>query len=106
MNVSITNDFRLVSDDRNIIVQRRVLVDPTKSPAYDPAKHGTVVREEWRDNGFFPLTTKGLAAAIDCVAFRKVAAEDGEKTLPAFVAEVRRISEELKASYEAILTAN
>lgn len=48
LNIKVTDDYKLTSDGMQIIVQRRHVVDPTKSPIFDETKHSTEIREEWK----------------------------------------------------------
>lgn len=49
--IAINEDYRLSMDADNIQIERQVTVDPTKSPAFDPAKHDATLRQEWRSIG-------------------------------------------------------
>ena len=49
LNIDINEDFRIVSDSHNVIIQRRHIVDPTKSPAFKPGITDPTIRVEYRD---------------------------------------------------------
>lgn len=49
LNIEISDNYRITSDSTQIILQRKHLVDPTLSPAYDADKHSSETREEWRN---------------------------------------------------------
>ena len=49
LNIEINEDFRIVSDYHNVIIQRRHIVDPSKSPAFKPGKTDPTIRVEYRD---------------------------------------------------------
>lgn len=105
LNVNLTANFRLTADDRQYIVERRAIIDPTRSPAFDPAKHDGSIREEWRrEDGYFTLNSAGLAAAIDYVAIREAngwAAEVKAESLREYIDIVRRVSEGITAQINA-----
>lgn len=48
LNIDINEDFRIVSDSHNVIIQRRHIVDPRKSPKFSEGMDATV-RVEYRD---------------------------------------------------------
>ena len=48
LNIEINEDFRIVSDYHNVIIQRRHIVDPRKSPKYTEGMDATI-RVEYRD---------------------------------------------------------
>mgnify|MGYP001362338187 CR=1 FL=1 len=48
LNIKVTDDYKITSDGMQIIVQKRQVVDPTKSPVFDAEKHSTDLREEWK----------------------------------------------------------
>lgn len=48
LNIEISGQYRLTSDTMQIIIKRKHIVDPTKSPAFKPGMDATV-RQEWRD---------------------------------------------------------
>jgi len=48
MNIVIADNYRLTSDNMQIVIQRKHTVDPTKSPAFKPGMDAKL-REEWRD---------------------------------------------------------
>lgn len=48
LNIEISGEYRLTSDNYQIVVQRLHFVDPTKSPAFKSGMDATV-RQEWRD---------------------------------------------------------
>jgi len=88
MNVSITPDYRLTADDRNYTLQRRHIVDPTRSPWYKPGMDAAV-REDWRDSAYYSLSAAGLARAVEVVAIRTVNDRAGAATLSELIADYR-----------------
>lgn len=85
MNVQITEDYRIISDESNgqFIVQRRHIVDPTKSPAFkdgmDPTK-----REVYKDRTYHAR----LEQAISEVLRLKLIESDAE-SLAQIIAEIK-----------------
>lgn len=72
-------------DVLNIVVERLVTIDPTKSPAYDPEKHSSELRKEYRE----PKHHSSLELAIGSLVGR--AAGEGDATT------LRELSDEIKA---------
>lgn len=63
LNIKVNADYRITSDPRNIIVNRKYLVDPTKSPnwtAMEAKGKSGAIREEWREVAFFPTVDIAL----------------------------------------------
>ncbi|MBO0602757.1 hypothetical protein I2483_13900 [Sporosarcina sp. E16_3] len=54
--IAINADYRLSIDTDNIQIERLTTVDPTKAPAYDPAKHSPDLRYEWKSIGKYYAT--------------------------------------------------
>lgn len=93
--IEINAEFRLAfPDDSNIVIERLVTVDPTKSPAFDPTKQSPEIRQEWRSIGKFYAS---IPAALEGVL--KHALSSGPDTdvrgllveLQAFRAELREL---------------
>lgn len=72
LNIEISDNYRIISDSTQIIVQRKHLVDPTLSPAYDADKHSSETREEWRNWKYCGKVTQ----AIEIVARQNVFESD------------------------------
>lgn len=75
INVTLTPDFRIVTDERNYIVQKRYIVDPTKAPGYKavPGAAAPELRETWDNtthHAYYSLTPAGLTAALQHVILR------------------------------------
>lgn len=64
--------YRLTSDERQIVIQRKHTVDPTKSPAFNPETMSAEIREEWRDWKFCGKVTQ----AIEVIARQNVLESD------------------------------
>lgn len=98
LNVSITQNYRLTTDNTQFILQRRHLVDPTKSPSYKPPVDGSTppITEEWRSDKFYPLNAGGLSAAIQAAVLRGTDVSNAKtigQALSAYQAETARIVE-------------
>lgn len=72
LNIVISDNYRITSDSQQIIVQRKQLVDPTLSPAYDADKHSSETREEWRNWKYCGKVTQ----AIEIIARQNVFESD------------------------------
>jgi len=72
LNIVISDKYRITSDSTQIIVQRKHLVDPTLSPAYDADKHSSETREEWRNWKYCGKVTP----AIELIARQNVYESD------------------------------
>lgn len=49
LNIVINDAYRITSDATQIVIQRKHTIDPTKSPAFNPEKHSSEIRTEYRD---------------------------------------------------------
>lgn len=72
LNIEISDKYRIISDTTQIIVQRKHLVDPTLSPAYNADKHSSETREEWRNWKYCGKVTQ----AIEIIARQNVYESD------------------------------
>lgn len=99
LNVQLNANFRLTADDRNFIVLERKLVDPTKAPGYKAVEGAAPppVRETYGDPQFYPLSSRGLAAALEHVRVKSVVLS-GAGSLAALIAQI-------SAETDAILAA-
>ncbi|MFK4304288.1 hypothetical protein ABH892_004428 [Paenibacillus sp. RC254] len=105
MNVQLTANFALRSDGTQFIVSQRKLVDPTKAPGYKAVEGAPApeLRERWDDVGYYPLTSGGLAALLDSVRMRTVAAS-GASSLAEIGSLLRQTTQELADAINAGLT--
>jgi hypothetical protein len=82
-HVTLTSEYRLTSDgERNLTLERRVTVDPTKGPGFEKRNESAIaetgvglsveLREEWReaDAGHYAFNSAGLTALLSSVALR------------------------------------
>lgn len=86
MNVQITEDYRIISDTTNgqFIVQRRHIVDPTKSPAYKEGVTDSAKREVYKDRTYHAR----IEQAISEVLRLKLIESDAE-SLAQIIAEIK-----------------
>ncbi|CAM2955376.1 hypothetical protein PASE110613_09430 [Paenibacillus sediminis] len=105
MNVKLTQDYALTSNELNFIVRERYIVDPTRAPGYKAPEDGSIpeTREKWRDAGYYPLTSAGLTALIDSVRMRTVARSDAA-SLAELRDVVRAATNEMVAAINGELT--
>lgn len=113
--VTLTPSYRLVADSMQYIVQRKYAVDPTLAPGWekrvadaeangDPAPDATI-REEWRDDGYFGLHSRGFTSALDFVAIRESQEHGGELTLREYAQLIRESHAKMSAAVEHMATA-
>jgi hypothetical protein len=95
--VPLTQSYRLVADEsgtiRNLVLQRKVTVDPTKAPGFAKRSHvdptlSTEPYDSWRDDGYYPVNSAGLTTAIECAVIRTVCA-DGAESLAEMLAKIK-----------------
>ncbi|WP_060210223.1 hypothetical protein [Sporosarcina koreensis] len=86
-------DYRLSMDADNIQIERLTTVDPTRAVGYDPEKHGTEVRQEWRSIGKYYTN---IPAALEGVLHH--ALRNGPDTdVRGLLVELQSFRAELKA---------
>lgn len=91
--IEINADYRLSIDADNVIIERLITVDPTKAPAFDPAKHSPELRQEWRSIGKFYAS---IPAALEGVL--KHALSSGPDTdVRGLLVELQAFRTELRA---------
>lgn len=95
LNIQISEDFKIISDSHNVIVQRKHTVDPTKSPNWaqlEAKGASSQVREEWRDVSYHPT----LEQAVKSMLRKKVVNSDAT-TLTEVLDEIKRFETEITA---------
>jgi hypothetical protein len=95
LNIQVTEDFKIISDAHNVIVQRKHSVDPTKSPnwAQLEAKGASAeVREEWRDVSYHPTLEQAIKSML-----RKQVVNSDATSLAEVIDEIKRFETELTA---------
>ncbi|TKI52907.1 hypothetical protein FC756_26680, partial [Lysinibacillus mangiferihumi] len=48
LDVMVNDEYKLTSDGMQIVIMRKHIIDPTKSPIFDETKHSAEIREEWK----------------------------------------------------------
>ena len=99
LNIQITEDFKIVSDTHNIIVQRKHIVDPTKSPNWANLQAkgaSSSIREEWRDVSYHPTLEQALKSML-----RKRVVNSDATNLTEVLEEIRRFNTEITAILSA-----
>lgn len=105
--VQLTENYRLVSDGIQYIVEERVTVDPTTSPTWPtrlakakaegkPEPDGSI-RKEWRvaDGPYYPRRDDGLIAAINSVKHRAAISTLDHVSLTEFTDFIREQAQEM-----------
>jgi hypothetical protein len=77
LNILISAEYKITSDSLNVIVNRKYIVDPTKSPNW-PARQAKgadpTPREEWREVAWCPTVDK----AVGWIMQRSIRDSDAE----------------------------
>lgn len=95
--IVINADYRLSIDTDNVQIERLITVDPTRTVGYDPEKHGTEIRTEWRSIGKFYAS---IPAALEGVL--KHALSSGPDTdVRGLLVEFQSFRAELRALWSA-----
>lgn len=86
VNIKITEDYRIVSDRPNgsFVVERRKIVDPTKSPAFKEGVTDPEKREVWIESGFH----SNIEQCISQILRLKLIESDAE-SLAQILAEIK-----------------
>jgi hypothetical protein len=95
LNIAVNEDYRITSDTLNIIVNRRYIVDPTKSPMWaklEAKGADPTPRTEWREVAYFT----GIDFAIKWIMNQRIR-ESGATNLPELLDEIKRFQREIKA---------
>lgn len=113
-NVSITPNYRLTTDEtktapaQQFVLQRRHLVDPTKSPGYTAPADGSPPpepRETWKDDGFYSYNSAGITAATKTAILRDTDVSRAE-TLAEALGIYAQATARLADAINAALTPN
>lgn len=107
LNVSITENYRLCSDGAQFILRKLHFVDPTRAPGYKAQEGAEApqLREDWRDDCYYPLTPAGLSFAIQTAILRGTDVENAKsvgEALQLYQVETQRIVRNI----DAYLTPN
>jgi hypothetical protein len=93
LNIVINKEYRITSDGLNVILQRRRIVDPTKSPNWSRMKDkgaDPTPRDEWRDVGYYNTVEAALNGIVD----RRIKESDAQ-TVCELISEIRQIRREI-----------
>ncbi len=100
INIPVSPDYKLTSDERNIIVKERYFSDPTKAPnwakrlAENPDADPTP-QEKWREVAFHSTVERALMDVMN----RRLRASDAQS-----LAELARLIREFRGELAALLT--
>src|SRR5690606_22201808 len=78
-------------DSLNIVVERLVEIDPTKSPAFDPDKHSGAIRYEYREPKYHSTVESALASLVG-----RAAGDSGAGTLSELVDGITQFKREIR----------
>src|SRR5690625_3158643 len=95
LNIKVGNEYKITSDDMNVILNRKHIVDPTKSPNWKRRKAEGASpdkRIEWREIGYFGT----VEAALDRVVRQGVLESEAE-SISELTKEMRAIRREIEA---------
>ncbi|AZV88324.1 hypothetical protein BUN12_0060 [Bacillus amyloliquefaciens] len=100
INIPVSPDYQLTSDERNIIVKERYFSDPTKAPnwakrlAENPDADPTP-QEKWREVAFHSTVERALMDVMN----RRLRSSDATS-----LAELARLIREFRGELAALLT--
>lgn len=95
LNIQVSADYRITSDPMNFIVEKRHLVDPSKSPnraALEAAGKSMAIRETWREAAYFGT----LENAVKWTVNQRIRESDAG-SMDEVLAEIKRIHGEIDA---------
>ena len=81
LTIRINDDWKLTSDQFNVILNKRYIVDPTKSPNWEKRKADGASpepREEWKEVGYYPTVEKAIDALVNKAVLSSNATTIGE----------------------------
>ncbi|WP_078548693.1 hypothetical protein [Litchfieldia alkalitelluris] len=91
LDIVINNDYKITSDSLNVIINRSITIDPTKSPRWKEGM-ATEIREEWREVAYFP----NIIQAADWLMNQHIR-DSRANTLLDLVDEIKRFEREITA---------
>ncbi|MER2254682.1 MAG: hypothetical protein ABS933_06270 [Priestia megaterium] len=91
LNIQVTDDYKLISDGMQIIVQKRHVIDPTQSPVFDAEKHSPEKRIEWKTWKYCGKVDQ----AVDLILNQKIM-ESNAASLKELIQEIKDIEEYVK----------
>ncbi len=78
-------------DTLNIVVERLVSIDPTKSPSFDPEKHNGEIRNEYREPKYHATLESALSSLVE-----RAAIESDVSILKELLDEIKQYKREIK----------
>lgn len=93
LNIRINENYRITSDNFNVILRKRKLVDPTKAPNWQQRKAKGASPEitvKWEDVGYYPKIEQALEAVVD-----KTVLESDAETIPQLLNEISQIRRQI-----------
>jgi isocitrate dehydrogenase kinase/phosphatase len=102
--IQVTNNHALKIEAMNYVLYKFREIDPTKSPRFKEGD-STEIKQEWRaETRYYPLSTTGLAAALQEIAHREVIEKtNGEIKLSEYVKQLRDMHEQLRLAVEGVM---
>ncbi|MCC8352561.1 hypothetical protein [Bacillus sp. AF23] len=100
INIPVSPDYKLTSDERNIIVKERYFSDPTKAPnwakrlAENPDADPTP-QEKWREVAYHSTVERALMDVMN----RRLRNSDAQS-----LAELARLIQEFRGELAALMT--
>lgn len=95
LNILINADYRITSDAHNVIVLRKHIVDPTKSPHWarlEAKGADPTPREDWREQSYHGT----VAQAVRAIGEQLVRDSEAE-SLAELLTEIKRFNSEIEA---------
>ena len=94
LNIQVSADYRITSDPMNFIVERRHLVDPSKSPnraKLEAEGKSMAIRETWREAAYFGTIENALKWTVN-----QTIRDSDAQSMDEVLAEVVRLTGEVK----------
>ena len=95
LNIPVNSDYKITSDAMNVIVCRRHIIDPTKSPNWkrlEAQGASPEPREEWKEVAYLPTIDKAIEWIFD-----QQIRDSNAQTLTELLEEIKRFRREIKA---------
>lgn len=91
LNIQVDNNYKLTSDGLQIVIQRKHIVDPTKSPKFKEGDNKER-RETWKPWKYCSTIERALEIILQQYIF-----ESNAKTLKELQDEIRLFKQEMKS---------
>lgn len=98
LNIRISEDWRITSDSHNVILNQRIMVDPTKSPSWEKRKKegaSPEPREDWKEVGYYSSVERAMEAAVD-----KAVLKSDATTIQQLLQEITQLRREISDSID------